>query len=164
MNYPKYLRSDHWRTLSAAKVEDVGFRCERCKRRTQLEVHHMTYERLGAERLSDLRVLCRSCHEKHHASELEFKAGSVTQLNRPLCPRELAREKVLEHHGRFEPLKAELDAARAVFNWTRVREIEAELKGLIPQRVKAKKRKPKKPSRSTEPATPARSAAPAPRA
>jgi 5-methylcytosine-specific restriction endonuclease McrA len=32
-----------------------------------VEVHHLTYERLGEERLTDLVALCRSCHEREHA-------------------------------------------------------------------------------------------------
>jgi hypothetical protein len=32
----------------------------------ELEVHHRTYDNLGAELVSDLVVLCHSCHELHH--------------------------------------------------------------------------------------------------
>jgi len=31
-----------------------------------LEVHHRTYERVGAERPADVIALCKACHEKHH--------------------------------------------------------------------------------------------------
>ena len=30
------------------------------------DVHHLTYERLGKERLDDLQALCRKCHEQKH--------------------------------------------------------------------------------------------------
>lgn len=40
-------------------------RCERCKKKSRrLEVHHLTYERLGRERDEDLQALCPSCHKK----------------------------------------------------------------------------------------------------
>jgi 5-methylcytosine-specific restriction endonuclease McrA len=66
MNYSNYLRSDHWRGLRDAKLLDANDRCERCKRKSNLQVHHKTYERFGCEKLSDLLVLCESCHEKEH--------------------------------------------------------------------------------------------------
>jgi len=31
-----------------------------------LEVHHLSYRRLGNELLSDLIVLCVGCHKKQH--------------------------------------------------------------------------------------------------
>lgn len=66
MNYQAYLKSDHWKSLRAAKLHSVNDRCEKCKRRSNLQVHHLTYERRGAELLSDLAVLCERCHEKEH--------------------------------------------------------------------------------------------------
>lgn len=42
-----------------------------------LQVHHLTYARLGKEKLSDLRVTCESCHKK--ADEVRrFEAGLQT--------------------------------------------------------------------------------------
>lgn len=131
MNYQAYLRSDHWRELSAAKIEDVNFRCERCRRKTGLEVHHKHYKTLGRERLTDIEALCRSCHEKHHAAELARRAQPV-ELNRPRCLKEIAREMTVASIGDVEPLTTELDAAMASFNWTRVREIEAQIRRLRP--------------------------------
>jgi 5-methylcytosine-specific restriction endonuclease McrA len=66
MNYSQYLNSFHWRDLRDAKLHSVNDRCEKCHRRSNLQVHHLTYERLGHERLTDLQVLCESCHEKAH--------------------------------------------------------------------------------------------------
>jgi 5-methylcytosine-specific restriction endonuclease McrA len=65
-------RSPAWEAKRRKKLEQQGYRCERCKRhKTQLrrglewlEVHHRTYVRLGRERLSDLQVLCNTCHER----------------------------------------------------------------------------------------------------
>ena len=64
--YSKYLASERWKELRDAKLCEVGDKCQRCKRRSNLQVHHLTYERLGHERLTDLQVLCESCHEKAH--------------------------------------------------------------------------------------------------
>ena len=50
-----------------AKLSIAGYRCEQCGARDRLDVHHLTYDRFGGdERMSDLRVLCRPCHNKAH--------------------------------------------------------------------------------------------------
>lgn len=66
MKYTTYLATDHWRELREAKLLEANYRCQKCKRKSRLQVHHVDYARLGRERLSDLMVLCESCHEKEH--------------------------------------------------------------------------------------------------
>jgi len=34
-----------------------------------LDVHHKTYERIGAEKPGDLVVLCRACHGQEHEKQ-----------------------------------------------------------------------------------------------
>ena len=68
--YGLYLRSDAWRTRADAALRRAGHRCMICNADrwfTPLEVHHRTYERLGAERPGDLVVLCSHCHGLFHA-------------------------------------------------------------------------------------------------
>jgi len=52
--------------MSAAMKKLVDFTCARCKEKFPpgaLDVHHLSYDRLGNERPSDLQVLCRAkCH------------------------------------------------------------------------------------------------------
>jgi len=48
----------------------ASYRCATCGARRGLEVHHVTYERLGAERDDDLRVLCAACHHGWHREQL----------------------------------------------------------------------------------------------
>lgn len=38
-----------------------------------LQVHHITYERLGCHEIDDLITLCRPCHTKIHSIELARK-------------------------------------------------------------------------------------------
>lgn len=64
--YRSYLKSDEWKSVRRRKLFDADFKCERCGRLTGLEVHHKTYDRLGAERMEDLAVLCRVCHRQEH--------------------------------------------------------------------------------------------------
>lgn len=64
--YEEYLQSPHWKYLSELIYEHYGQKCLCCGARVRLEIHHLTYERIGRERLSDLRVVCRFHHELIH--------------------------------------------------------------------------------------------------
>lgn len=66
MPYEAYMQTEHWRITRRAALARAGHRCERCAADSWLNVHHRTYENLGAEEEEDLEVLCRSCHEKEH--------------------------------------------------------------------------------------------------
>jgi hypothetical protein len=61
-DYQAYLRSEAWAARRAAVLERAGGTCERCAAAPTAEVHHLTYERLGAEREDDLIALCSACH------------------------------------------------------------------------------------------------------
>lgn len=66
--YDSYMRSKAWKQKRAAKLKSVGHRCENitCRSPLNLECHHKTYDRLGREKMSDLRVLCFNCHMDAH--------------------------------------------------------------------------------------------------
>lgn len=72
IKYDGYLKSQVWKNKRYAKLVDVNFICEGCGygkydfEDQPLDVHHKTYERFGNERMSDLEVLCRTCHEERH--------------------------------------------------------------------------------------------------
>lgn len=68
-SYGAYLASPHWKGLRA-KYRQSG-RPQRCSvcRSHRFQLHHLTYERLGAELLDDLVPLCRWCHDKTHGAE-----------------------------------------------------------------------------------------------
>jgi hypothetical protein len=66
VDYKRALQSRHWRRLRAIALRHSDGRCERCGKSevdTKLELHHNTYERLGRELPSDVRLLCPTCHE-----------------------------------------------------------------------------------------------------
>lgn len=65
--YRDYLETAHWQRTRRLAFERYGDRCVLCGH-TGTDVHHRTYERLGCEQLDDLIVLCRTCHDLHHAS------------------------------------------------------------------------------------------------
>jgi hypothetical protein len=62
----QYLRSPHWRETRERALERAGHRCQVCNSEQRLDVHHRTYERIGAEEPGDLTVLCRRCHDLFH--------------------------------------------------------------------------------------------------
>lgn len=63
----KYMASREWYAKRNAVIERGGGNCERCRRLPGVHVHHLTYERMGCERLDDLQLLCNPCHEFLHA-------------------------------------------------------------------------------------------------
>ena len=69
--YDQYMKSEAWRTKKQERINIDGG-CVMCHRPISrirsLQVHHITYARLGNENvLSDLCTLCGSCHQKIHA-------------------------------------------------------------------------------------------------
>lgn len=66
MPYYRYLNTPHWKHMREIKLLEIDNRCQICYNSTQLHVHHRTYERLGHEKLTDLTVLCKECHDLFH--------------------------------------------------------------------------------------------------
>jgi len=69
MPYVEYLQTPEWRKRRDRALHLAGWRCHRCQKKHDLQVHHRTYERLGEEHDDDLEVLCVGCHEGHHFDE-----------------------------------------------------------------------------------------------
>ena len=74
MDYRSYIESSEWAAVRHIALGLADFRCRLCNSARSLEVHHRTYERRGCEYLSDLIVLCRPCHQKHHDVEVATNA------------------------------------------------------------------------------------------
>ena len=93
--YERYLQSPEWYATRDRRLVAAGFRCEfreyivvdikhdhygrRCSETKDLQVHHLSYARIGAERDDDLEVLCRFHHLVRHvaATECEY-CGEAT--------------------------------------------------------------------------------------
>lgn len=65
VNYREYLRSDRWKATRLWALERAHYQCEMCGARA-VNVHHLTYARLGHEHPNDLVSLCRPCHQEEH--------------------------------------------------------------------------------------------------
>lgn len=66
MPYRQYLKTMHWRSVSARAKERASGRCQLCNTDQGLETHHRTYDRRGCEDDLDVTVLCGSCHGRFH--------------------------------------------------------------------------------------------------
>jgi hypothetical protein len=66
LDYPLYLQSIWWKTISLEAKERAGHRCQLCNKKGVLHTHHRTYENIGNENPEDLIVLCAKCHAKFH--------------------------------------------------------------------------------------------------
>lgn len=65
--YDAYLASPHWRDVKRRYREsDRPQDCFLCGESQHVQLHHMTYVRLGRERLDDLVSLCARCHTMVH--------------------------------------------------------------------------------------------------
>lgn len=68
--YDRYVRSPEWAEKKRQRLEIDGRRCVMCGRgesETGLQVHHISYQNLGAEDvMTDLVTVCGSCHRKLH--------------------------------------------------------------------------------------------------
>lgn len=75
--YRKYLRSPQWQAKREAWFAKNGRWCRGCRRtHGPLQLHHITYERLGREALSDLTALCPKCHNE--VKKLHYRMGRRT--------------------------------------------------------------------------------------
>ena len=70
VDYNEYIhKHPHWQKVRRARFEFDGKRCVICHRDLvgePYQTHHLTYMRLGRERIRDVITLCDSCHHTFH--------------------------------------------------------------------------------------------------
>jgi 5-methylcytosine-specific restriction endonuclease McrA len=71
--FPKHprvkLQSDDYVELCRRILDRDGWRCQKCGRARELQVHHLRFRSaLGNDDLGNLITLCFSCHEEIHRS------------------------------------------------------------------------------------------------
>jgi len=64
--YRTYLNSKEWYDRKVIALKYAEYKCSRCGETENLEVHHLNYETVGNENISDLFVCCKDCHSKFH--------------------------------------------------------------------------------------------------
>ena len=61
-----YLASKRWQEKRQKILKRDDHICQGCETKNRLEIHHISYRKLGYEPLEDLITLCRDCHQKQH--------------------------------------------------------------------------------------------------
>ena len=91
LSYRLYLKSDHWQRMREMLLAERGMRCEKChKPQSFVHVHHLNYDRLGAELTSDLMITCRICHDKiHRESRVNRPPPTVVSPTVPVVVKKL---------------------------------------------------------------------------
>jgi len=71
--YNEYLKSKHWLKKKIKYFQSYKKRtknkkkqCECCGKKSTVQLHHKTYDRIGKEKLTDLMYACKKCHEEIH--------------------------------------------------------------------------------------------------
>lgn len=71
MNYQGYLETAHWEETKKKILKRDKYKCIRCGKHKNLNVHHLSYANLGAEKDEDLITFCSYCHYRMHRIEKE---------------------------------------------------------------------------------------------
>lgn len=70
MTYTEYIDSKEWLIKRTEVMANPYYgrhhECFICRKKENLTVHHLTYDRLGNEREDDLIILCGYCHNQTH--------------------------------------------------------------------------------------------------
>jgi hypothetical protein len=69
--YEEHLSSPAWHELRRKVFARCAGVCEGCRDRRAVQVHHLTYARLGREMLFDLVAVCLECHDSIHRPDSE---------------------------------------------------------------------------------------------
>lgn len=80
VDYHEYIKSNEWKMRRDMALERADYKCQLCnrsKKETVLHVHHRSYQNLGSEKLSDLTVLCSSCHNAYHERKNKDRAKAI---------------------------------------------------------------------------------------
>jgi hypothetical protein len=84
-SYEAYLNSNHWidfkKRYAAAGLSMV---CAVCNI-TPVQLHHITYERLGCEEFIDVIPLCRTHHNALHDWLKQYKKGNVSASHKGIA-------------------------------------------------------------------------------
>lgn len=73
--YNRHLRSAYWKKLTARRLEMDNFTCQGsgCEM-PAAQIHHVTYERIGQERIDDVRSSCAECNAAERQARINAQA------------------------------------------------------------------------------------------
>jgi hypothetical protein len=70
--YGRYINSPAWRARRRRFLDRYGEHCRACGSTDRVQVHHKTYDHLGAELDEELVALCEACHSNVHKLERDL--------------------------------------------------------------------------------------------
>ena len=82
VEYDRYMKSPQWAAKREERLRLDGNHCVMCGRSNGLQkdgvtpilqVHHISYQRLGNEPMADLVSLCPTCHKRIHKYYRRFR-------------------------------------------------------------------------------------------
>lgn len=77
-SYDEYIHSTEWRNKRIYVIYRAQGHCEGCGREEKfLDVHHLNYDRLYREKLTDLQALCKTCHPKADEERRRIKEAEI---------------------------------------------------------------------------------------
>jgi 5-methylcytosine-specific restriction endonuclease McrA len=79
--YNQYLLSPQWMEKRRLVFDRCRGLCEGCRNSKAVQVHHLTYVRVGDEMLFDLVAVCLDCHEKIHPEIEERLEGHIRMMS-----------------------------------------------------------------------------------
>ena len=86
--YDRYLLSHAWKQRRDGAIKRANKTCQLCHATdVPLQAHHLSYDRVGAERADDLRVLCKACHtlrHRHWRGQQPIPTDSITRRRHEL--------------------------------------------------------------------------------
>ena len=62
LTYGNYLNSPEWKKRRTRILIRDGYQCRICGNANELQIHHVRYDNIGAEKALDLTTLCERCH------------------------------------------------------------------------------------------------------
>jgi len=82
--YKEKLADPRWQKLRLKKLEQSGWKCERCQNeKLELHVHHKQYKGFKSPwnyPLKELQVLCHACHQIEHVlKDYEDDLGNIVR-------------------------------------------------------------------------------------
>lgn len=82
MNYKEYLMSPEWQKKRSERLRLDQYKCQKCGRPMDLQVHHLNYDHVGNENIYiDLITLCKYCHRDLEGQKTAYKERASTYHN-----------------------------------------------------------------------------------
>ncbi len=107
--YKQYLKTRHWKSIKQAVFESRVYECTKCGVGKNLHIHHLTYDRVGKERLSDLIYLCETCHSEVHSKYKLDKVITKKQYIKRKKSKKTKKKVKIKRKPTYKPPKRKFD-------------------------------------------------------